>query len=126
MTATLTFVTPPPGLSPHVEFALDEIEGAPGLHTLRAAADANVRLFVVEAAKYVPDYAPTFTPEHLSDVGAASGSDASVLVVTTLDSDGPVVNLLAPVLVNAATGAASQVILDGTDFPLRARLARTA
>lgn len=126
MTATLTFVTPPPGLAPHVEFALDEIEGAPGLHTLRAAADATVRLFVVDASKYVPDYAPTFTPEHLSDVGAASGSDASVLVVTTLDSDGPVVNLLAPVLVNAATGAASQVILDGSDFPLRARLARTA
>ena len=126
MTATLTFVTPPPGLSPHVEFALDDIEGAPGLHTLRASSDANVRLFVVEAAMYVPDYAPSFTEEHFSDVGAASGSDASVLVVTTLDSDGPVVNLLAPVLVNSATGAATQVILDGSDFPLRARLARTA
>jgi len=126
VTATLTFVTPPPGLSPHVEFALDDIEGAPGLHTLRASSDANVRLFVVEAAMYVPDYAPSFTEEHFSDVGAASGSDASVLVVTTLDSDGPVVNLLAPVLVNSATGAATQVILDGSDFPLRARLARTA
>ena len=126
MTATLTFVTPPPGLSPHVEFALDDIEGAPGLHTLRASSDASVRLFVVEAAMYVPDYAPAFTEEHFSDVGAASGSDASVLVVTTLDSDGPVVNLLAPVLVNPATGAATQVILDGSDFPLRARLARTA
>jgi flagellar assembly factor FliW len=126
VTATLTFVTPPPGLSPHVEFALDDIEGAPGLHTLRASSDATVRLFVVEAAMYVPDYAPSFTEEHFSDVGAASGSDASVLVVTTLDSDGPVVNLLAPVLVNSTTGAATQVILDGSDFPLRARLARTA
>ena len=126
MTATLTFVTPPPGLSPHVEFDLDDIEGAPGLHTLRASSDSTVRLFVVEASMYVPDYAPSFTEEHFSDVGAASGSDASVLVVTTLDSDGPVVNLLAPVLVNSATGAASQVILDGSDFPLRARLARTA
>lgn len=126
MSATLTFVTPPPGLSPHVEFALDAVEGAPGLHALRAASDANVRLFVVDAAMYVPDYAPAFTADHLSDVGAASGSDATVLVVTTLDDEGPVVNLFAPVLVNTATGAASQVILDGTDFPLRARLARTA
>lgn len=126
MSATLTFVTPPPGLSPHVEFALDDVEGAPGLHALRAASDASIRLFVVEAAMYVPDYAPAFTEDHLSDVGAASGSDASVLVVTTLDDDGPVVNLFAPVLVNAKTGAASQVILDGSDWPLRARLARTA
>ena len=126
MSATLTFVTPPPGLAPHVKFALDDVEGAPGLHALRASSDATVRLFVVEASLYVPDYAPAFTDEHLSDVGAASGSDASVLVVTTLDSDGPVVNLLAPVLVNTSTGAATQVILDGSDFPLRARLARSA
>lgn len=126
MSATLTFVTPPPGLSPHVEFALDAVEGAPGLHALRAAADPDVRLFVVDAAMYVPDYSPAFTEEHLLDVGAEARADAEVLVVTTLDGDGPVVNLFAPVLVNPATGAASQVILDGSDFPLRARLARTA
>lgn len=126
MTATLTFTAPPPGLAPHVEFSLDDVEGAPGLHALRAATDANVRLFVVEASVYVPDYAPTFTEEHLLDVGAGARDDASVLVVTTLDADGPVVNLLAPVLVNTATGAASQVILDGSDWPLRARLAKSA
>lgn len=126
MTATLTFVAPPPGLAPHVEFALDAVEGAPGLHALRAADDAGIRLFVVDASVYVPDYAPAFSEEHLSDVGAATPQDADVLVVTTLDADGPVVNLLAPVLVNPATGAASQVILDGSDFPLRARLAKTA
>ena len=126
MTATLTFTAPPPGLAPHVEFSLDDVEGAPGLHALRAATDANVRLFVVEASVYVPDYAPTFTEEHLLDVGAGARADASVLVVTTLDADGPVVNLLAPVLVNTATGVASQVILDGSEWPLRARLAKTA
>jgi flagellar assembly factor FliW len=126
VTATLTFTAPPPGLAPHVEFSLDDVDGAPGLHSLRAATDANVRLFVVEASVYVPDYAPTFTEEHLLDVGAGARDDASVLVVTTLDADGPVVNLLAPVLVNTATGAASQVILDGSDWPLRARLAKTA
>jgi Uncharacterized protein conserved in bacteria len=126
VTATLTFTAPPPGLAPHVEFSLDDIEGAPGLHALRAATDANVRLFVVEPAVYVPDYAPAFTEEHLQDVGADRRDDASVLVVATLDDEGPVVNLLAPVLVNTATGAASQVILDGSDWPLRARLLKSA
>jgi flagellar assembly factor FliW len=126
VSATLTFVTPPPGLSPHVEFALDDVDGAPGLHALRAASDASIRLFVVDAAMYVPDYAPVFSEDHLLDVGAGARADAEVLVVTTLDDDGPVVNLFAPVLVNPATGVASQVILDGSDWPLRARLARTA
>lgn len=126
MSATLTFVAPPPGLAPHVEFALDEIDGAPGLHALRAADDAGVRLFVVDAAMYVPDYAPVFSEEQLSDVGAHTAGDADVLVVTMLDDEGPVVNLLAPLLVNASTGAAAQVILDGTDFPLRAHLSRLA
>lgn len=126
MSATLTFVAPPPGLAPHVEFSLDDVDGAPGLHALRASDDENIRLFVVEPGLYLPDYAPAFTDEHLSDVGAASTDDAAILVVTTLDADGPVVNLLAPVLVNPTTGAASQVILDGTDWPLRARLAQSA
>jgi flagellar assembly factor FliW len=126
LTSHLTFVAPPPGLAPHVAFQLDDVEGAPGLHSLRAADDAGVRLFVVDAAMYVPDYAPQFSPEHLSDVGAASPQEAEVLVVTTLDDDGPALNLFAPVLVNVTTGAASQVILDGTDWPLRARLAKIA
>jgi flagellar assembly factor FliW len=126
VTATLTFTAPPPGLAPHVEFTLADVEGAPGLRALRASSDANVRLFVVDPALFVPDYAPAFTDEHLSDVGAASTQDADILVVTTLDADGPVVNLLAPVLVNSSTGAATQVILDGTDWPLRARLGKSA
>lgn len=126
MTATLTFIAPPPGLAPHVEFSLDDVEGAPGLHALRASSDANVRLYVVDASVYVPDYTPTFTEDHLLDVGADAPGQASVLVVTTLDTDGPVVNLLAPVLVNSATGVASQIILDGSDWPLRARLAKSA
>lgn len=123
MTSTLTFVTPPPGFAPHTEFSLADVEGAPGLHTLQAA-DADIRLFVVEAARYIPDYVPDFTPEQLGGVGVTAPEDADVLVVATLDDEGPVVNLLAPVLVNHATGAAVQVILDGTDWPLRGRLTR--
>lgn len=126
LTTTLTFVAPPPGLSPHVAFQLDDVDGAPGLHALRAVDDPGVRLFVVDAGVYVPDYAPVFSTEQLSEVGAASAEQAELLVVTTLDADGPALNLFAPVLVNPATGAASQVILDGTDWPLRARLAQAA
>jgi flagellar assembly factor FliW len=43
-------------------------------------------------------------------------------VVATLDAAEPVVNLLAPILVNQDDGRAAQVILDSGDWPLRAKL----
>ncbi len=35
-------------------------------------------------------------------------------------------NLMAPIVVNAKTGACAQVILEGQDWPLRAELSRSA
>jgi len=46
--------------------------------------------------------------------------------VATLDAAEPVVNLLAPILVNQDDGRAAQVILDSSDWPLRAHLSDLA
>ncbi|MET0304017.1 MAG: flagellar assembly protein FliW [Microbacteriaceae bacterium] len=121
MTTTLRFVVSPPGLDPHRDFALDAIDGAPGLSVLRAVGDEAVRLYVIDPELYLADYTPRVTADELETIGA-SADEAQVLVVATLDADGPVVNLLAPVIVNPASGVAVQVILDADDWPLRHRL----
>jgi flagellar assembly factor FliW len=48
-----------------------------------------------------------------------------VLVVVTVDPDvgGATANLLAPIVVNARTRQAAQVILSGSDWPVRAAVA---
>jgi flagellar assembly factor FliW len=120
--SAVTFVESPPGLAPLLDFTLDEVEGAHGLHTLRSSDAPDIRLFMLDVPVYLPWYEPTFDEENYLSVGAnADGTD--VLVVATISDGSPVVNLMAPVLVNRTTGAARQVIL-GDEWPLAASLAQ--
>jgi len=121
MTTALTFVESPPGLAPLVDFDLDVVDGAPGLYTLRA--DTGLRLFLVDVPIYVPWYEPEIDSESLASVGSAEDDPADVMVVATISDGAPIVNLMAPMIVNRRTGAAAQVIL-GDEWPLRAQLQR--
>lgn len=122
MTAALTFLAPPPGLAPHVDFALAPVEGADGLFAMRAVDDAELRLYLVDPRSVLSEYAPTLTDEQAQGLALESADDALILVVAHPGADGVSVNLLAPVIVNRTTGAASQVILEDQDYPLRAPL----
>jgi flagellar assembly factor FliW len=119
--ARLVFTAPPPGLAPLVDFELAEVEGALGLYTMRAVG-ADLRLFLIDPQFFVPEYLPRLPEEEIAALGAGSAAEIDVYAVATLDESGPVVNLLAPVLVNPRTAAAAQVILDGQDWPLTASL----
>ncbi|MDQ1531864.1 MAG: flagellar assembly factor FliW [Microbacteriaceae bacterium] len=124
--ASLVFTAPPPGLAPLVDFELAEVEGALGLYTLRDSSGAGMRLFLIDPQFFVPEYQPRLPEEHLAALGADSPDDVHVYVVATLAESAPVVNLLAPILVNPLSGAATQVILEGEDWPLQARLVAPA
>ncbi|MCU1437692.1 MAG: flagellar assembly protein FliW [Naasia sp.] len=121
-TMNLTFTAPPPGLAPIVDFALSAVPEAEGLYTLRDTGDAGVRLFLVDPSVYVPDYAPRITDEHLDALGSGPDDLVEAYVVATITDDGPIVNLLAPILVNVTARTAAQVILDDSRWPLRAAL----
>jgi flagellar assembly factor FliW len=118
----LTFTASPPGFSPVVDFELAPVQGAVGLFTLKDRDGADLRLFLVDPAVFVPEYQPEFADEHLTQVGADCADQLEAFVVATMDDGGPIVNLLAPILVNTATQAAAQVILDDSRWPLRAQL----
>ena len=142
MNATLSFVTPPPGLAPLTTFVLTELEGATGLFTLQAVEAVATRLFVLDAAVFLPHYTPYISAEQSASLALTAPADALVLVVVNpgdaaaeggaagADADAgaasgaaaTTVNLMAPIVVNAATGAAAQLILEGQDWPLRATL----
>ncbi|MGY4856585.1 flagellar assembly protein FliW [Cryobacterium sp. AP23] len=123
MSATLSFLSPPPGLAPLTEFHLNEIAGAAGLFSLTSAEDERTRLFVLDASVYLPDYAPVISDEHAVDLALDGPEQAMVLVVSNPGETGTTVNLMAPIVVNVATGRCSQIILDGQDYSLRTELA---
>jgi flagellar assembly factor FliW len=122
MSGLVTFVAPPPGLSPLVEFDLEPVPQAAGLYTLRSLDAPDVRLFVIDAPVYLPDYSPKVSAQQLASIGATGSDDVRLLVVTTLGDDGPTANLMAPILMHPTSGEAAQVILDGDDWPLRMQL----
>ncbi len=124
MSIPLTFAVPPFGLAPADVFTLAPVDGAEGLFTL--VGDSS-RLFVLDAAVHLPSYAPELTDEQAAGLSLTDPADAMLLVVANpggADSTGTTVNLLAPIVVNARTGAGAQVILEDSDLPLRAELAR--
>jgi flagellar assembly factor FliW len=117
----LTFTAPPPGFAPLTDFELEHVDGAPGLYTLKDLAGAGLRLFLLDPTFYVPEYLPTLDDEDLAALGASSVGEVDVYVVADIQGGAPVVNLLAPIVVNPGSGAASQLILED-DWPLQAEL----
>jgi len=122
MSGLVTFIAPPPGLSPLREFDLEPVAEADGLYTLRSLDAPDIRLFVIDAPLYLPDYNPEVSMAQLESIGATEASEVRVLVVTTLSDEGPSANLMAPILMHSTSGEATQVILEGDDWPLRMQL----
>lgn len=120
----LEFITPPPGLAPLVDFRLALIDSAPGLFSL-TSNDGAARLFVLDAALHLPGYTPRIPTADLAAVGAGDGAAPMVLVVVNPGAQSTV-NLSAPLVLNTASGACVQVILEGSDWPLRHPLAPAA
>lgn len=121
MTNRLRFVTAPFGFEPLTEFVLTPVEGADGLFSLRGSDD--LRLFIIDAAIYLPTYLPDLEPETIGRVGAAAREDVGVYVVVHPGPGETTVNLAAPIIVNRATKAAVQALLDDPAWPMKEPLA---
>jgi flagellar assembly factor FliW len=115
-------VAPLPGLPEHLDYSLEGLDDAGVLYAMRSLADPAVRLFVVRPEAFFEGYAPEVQGDIREALALAEG-DEPLLLVVVHPGDGTepsTANLLAPVMVNPATGAAAQVVLDG--WPLRAPL----
>lgn len=124
--SAVRFLAPPPGLEPLDAFDLDAVSGADGLFTLSSIERPEIRLFVIDAERHLPGYAPELPDDRAAELGILEAADALLLVVVTPSPEGSTVNLLAPVIVNRSSGAALQLVLDDDAFPVRAELAALA
>lgn len=112
----LRFLSPPPGLEPSTDFTLAKIADTPGLFSL-TSQHGPARLFVLDPAVYIPEYAPRLPAAELAAIGTSQGSPLVLVVVNPGATS--TVNLSAPIVVNPANGVCAQIILEGTDWPLR-------
>ena len=117
--AHVDLVEPLPGLPGKTSYDLQALDDLGVLFTIRSNPldGPQVRLFLVSPHVFFPTYAPQIPDNTLGE------PDDQVLfvVVHPADVDGqvPTANLLAPLVVDPATGRGAQVVLD-QDLPLRA------
>lgn len=120
----LRFVAPLLGLERYDRFALVSLGDESPLFALTSTVDPDVSVLVLAPAAVFDDYAPELDAVTRAAVGLGEGQEPLLLVVVTAAGSlaTSTANLLAPVVVNPATMAAAQVVLTGSDLPLRAPL----
>ena len=124
----LHLTTPMPGLAGYEDFTLTPLDDAGVLFSLRSEPDGArpVRLFVVAPDAFFPDYDPAIDGAVLASIGAERDRAVRLVVVRPADgAEPPTANLLAPLVLDPASGAAVQTVLS-EDWPLRAPLGRAA
>ncbi len=91
---------------------------------MRSLEQPDVRFIVGVPGAYFPNYEIELDDHECGDLELTDSADALILVMLTVgrDASTTTANLLAPVVINARTRAAAQVILTGSDWPVRAPL----
>lgn len=120
----IEFVAPMPGFPMERRFVLIRLDDAGVLYALTSVEDADLRFLVVPPAPFFSDYAPQIDDESLAALGAPDGSGLLVLLVVTAgDTAGEsTANLMAPIILHESSRRAVQLVLAGSDLPVRAAL----
>ena len=93
---------------------------------LVCADDPDLAFVVTDPWLFFPDYAPALEPAHLSRLRAEPGSETQLLVIADVRGGEIHLNLAAPLLLNAGSRRAVQVILESGDLSPRAGVPQQA
>jgi flagellar assembly factor FliW len=120
----IALVRPLPGFPELTRFVLVRLGDADEatMYELRSIEQPEVRFLVAVPTAFFPDYSFELDEAACAELGLTEPEEALVLALLTIGDDAAstTANLLAPVVINARTRTAAQVILSGTDWPVRA------
>jgi flagellar assembly factor FliW len=123
----ITFAMPMPGIPDLRNFVLVQLDECALLFSLTSIDTPQLRFVVVPPAPFFPDYAPEIDIDSLSALGTPRDKMDRLLVLLVISAGGPspsdaTANLLAPIVVDPDTRRAVQLVLTGSDLPVRAPL----
>ena len=120
----IELVQPMPGFPDRRRFTLIQLDDEGVLCQLQSLEDPTLRFLVMSPVPFFPDYAPEVADDVVEDLAIRSADDVIVLLVLNAGESlsTTTANLMAPVVVNATTLRARQVILDDPALPLAAPL----
>ncbi|HEX8345619.1 MAG TPA: flagellar assembly protein FliW [Actinoplanes sp.] len=123
---TIELAAPMPGFPAHRRFVLVRLDDEGLLYALTSMDDSELRFLVVPPAPFFPDYAPEIGDDALEALGRPDADEILLLLVITASEAQTSANLLAPIVVNQTNRRAIQVVLNGTDMPVRALMTASA
>ena len=123
---TIELVEGMPGFPGLRRFALVRLDDLGLLYALRSLDAPDVRFLVVPPAPFFPEYEPELDDATAARLGVSAADEVLLLLIVTPGErpQDATANLLAPLVVNATTSAAAQVVLDDSRLPLRQKLTR--
>lgn len=105
------------------EFALihDDEKGIGSVHWLQSTQETGFAMPVMDPLIVAPDYNPVIDDEVFAPIGHLKENEMLILVTLTVPKDitAMSVNLKGPIVVNAATRKACQVILEDKRFAIK-------
>lgn len=105
------------------DFALvhDDEKGTGNVHWLQSLQEAAFAMPVMDPLIVCPDYNPVIDDEVFAPIGNLVEGEMLILVTLTVPKDITImsVNLKAPIIVNAATKKACQVILEDKQYEIK-------
>ncbi|MCW2848630.1 MAG: flagellar assembly protein FliW [Marmoricola sp.] len=116
----IELVQPMPGFPDLRQFALVQLDDDGVLCAFRSVEAPELRFLVVPPATFFPDYTPEVDEEAVRELGVGALEDILVLVVVKAGASlaESTANLAAPLLINASTRRARQVVLDDPAYSL--------
>ncbi len=88
---------------------------------LQSVEDPSIAFVVINPRIIRPDYNPAIFEEDLESVDIKNSNDIALLAIVTVRSQPfrVTANIRAPILINAETRMARQVVLDDPDYPIQ-------
>ena len=105
------------------DFAMihDEEKGTDTIHWLQSLQEPAFAMPVMDPLIVCPDYNPEVDDELLNSIGEIVPEELLVMVTVTVPKDikNMTVNLKGPMVINAAQRKATQVIVEGDEYPVK-------
>lgn len=105
------------------DFALihDEEKGTDTIHWMQSLQEPTFAMPVMDPLIVCPDYNPEVDDELLNNIGEIVPEELLVMVTVTVPKDltKMTVNLKGPMVINAAQIKATQVIVEGDEYPVK-------
>ncbi|MFI5493138.1 flagellar assembly protein FliW [Actinoplanes sp. NPDC051859] len=116
----IDMAVPMPGFPAHRQFVLVRLNDEGLLYAFTSIQNPELRFLVAPPEPFFPDYAPEIENEVFAALNTKDPDRLLAMVVITASTDETTANLLAPIIIDRDSHRAMQVVLTGSNLPVRA------